>query len=188
MPAVHAVAEKALLSNMLTLAEISMFINEDVYILPKEVLNTVIKSEVDSLELSETEEESLSEFDEPTSSETIIEIPKIPNYNPVLFIIDKPLSGLSEETFNKLVFNALKLKEEDFTVLNQDDITFSKAEQVNSKKIILFGASFTGFQQKYKLHSEGEKLILLADSMDRIAGNKELKTELWLNLQMMFPS
>ena len=188
MLAVLAVAEKALQSNILTLAEISMFINEDVYLLPNEVLNKVINSEVDNLELSETEDESLLEVEELISAEVITEIPKVTNYRSVLFITDKPLAGLSEETFNKLVFNALKLKEEDFTVLNQDDITFSKAEEVNSKKMILFGTSFTGFQQKYKLHTEGEKLILLADSMDRIAGNKELKTELWLNLQMMFPS
>ena len=185
MPAVHVVAEKVLQSNILTLGEISMFINEEVYLLPNEQL-VPVDDYANSIEGEEIQEEEINEL--ATGVLPIIQSPKAINYNPVLFIVDKPLVSVSLETFNKLVYNALKLTDEDFTILNQDDITFSKAEEVSSKKIILFGTSFTGFQQKYKLHTEEDKLVLLADSMDRIAGNKELKTELWRNLQIMFPS
>ena len=173
----------------MTLGEISMFINEDLYLLPNDVLIKSVENPVVEIEpVDDLEEISGEETEEFLIAEPIVEIPKFQTFNNVLFITDKPLAGLSLETFNKLVFNALKLKETDFTILNQDDVTFSTASEISSKKIILFGTSFSGFQQKYKLHTESEKLILLADSMDRISGNKDLKTELWVILQLMFPS
>ncbi len=172
----------------MTIGEISMFIKEDLYLLPNDVHRPGEKPFIETVSLEEHEGLSIEEPEEISVAGPVKEIPKIHVFNNVLFITDKPLSGLASETFNKLVFNALKLKETDFTVLNQDDITFSKAEEINSRKIILFGTSFSGFQQKYKPHKEAEKLILLADSMDRIAHNNDLKKELWLNLQLMFPS
>ncbi|MBC7387724.1 MAG: hypothetical protein H7329_00795 [Opitutaceae bacterium] len=173
---------------MMTLGELSMFINEELYLLANDVLKPIEEATSEIEQAEESEEFLIEEQEEVKILEPVKEIPKSQTFNNVLFITDKPLAGIALETFNKLVFNALKLKDTDFTVLNQDDITFSKADEINSKKIILFGTSFSGFQQKYKLQTVSEKLILLADSMDRIAGNKDLKTELWLNLQLMFPS
>ena len=166
---------------MLTLGVISMFINEEVYLLKNE--------DVSPVTIQEETEDLVEDFVDETEVEEPIVAPVIaPVYNPVLFIVDKPLSGLAEETFNKLVFNALKLTESDFSIQNLENISVAGPEEVNSKKIVLFGTSFSGFSQKYKVHPQGEKIILLADSMERIAADQNLKKELWANLQLMFPA
>ena len=167
---------------MLSIGELSLFLTEDLYLVPGEDLNPTLNALKAESTLEETEEEKAEPFfeEQSHSKEKIV-------FNPVLFITDKPFTGISLETFKNLVNKGLNLSENDFTLINQEEVFFTKPSDVNSTKLILFGTSFTGFSQKYKVHSLQNQLILLADAMERIAENIELKKQLWVQLQLMFP-
>ena len=166
-----------------------MFISEDLYLLPHEVLASDIPilttAIVEVISEPEPEEEETMQQEVVEMKESGIKISVA--YKPVMFITDKPLTGLAEETFKNLVNKGLSLSEDDFSILTEDKVTFANPEEINSKKIILFGTTFTGIQQKYKVHTSENQLILIADSMDKIAQNVELKRLLWAQLQMIFP-
>lgn len=169
---------------MLTLAEISLFIPETMYLVKGEmgfvsVASAIVKKE--EVEETEVEEEVAVE------KEVIATITKKANYNPVLFILDTPLKGASEEMFSNLVGKALSLSEKDYSTLLQDDVLFEKLEEINSNKIISFGVAFSGLTEMYKMKSEKGKLTLYIDSLDKIVREVDLKRQLWAQLQLMFP-
>ena len=169
---------------MLHLGEISLFLTDDVYLINNDIVISQQQTEVGEFE-SENELE-----------ETIVEVPTVSiasskpepiHYNPVLFVFDVQLAGVPEEAFRNLVSKGLGLDEKVYSVITQEHVTFAKPEEVNSKKVILFGVPFSNYQTKYKLISNEKQLILVADSMDKIAENVDLKRQLWAQLQLMFP-
>lgn len=165
---------------MMSLGELSLFLTDDVYLIKNDIPSSIIVEEQDTAPDLETELEVLIETSVPQKKEPV-------KYNPVLFVCDKELAGVSLETFRNLVTKGLMLDEKSYSVLNQDQVSFAGPEEVNSVKIIFFGVQFSGFQTKYKLLKTDKQLVLVADSMDQIAVNVELKKQLWAQLQLMFP-
>jgi hypothetical protein len=139
-----------------------------------------LSSEIIDLDEKEEDSETIKEEKTP-------EVPAKVSYRPVLFISDEVLEGEAETTFRNIVANALKLNEADYSFLLQDDIPFDSLNEVNSVKVILFGVAFSGYQTKYKLESESGKLVLFSDSLKKITQDRDLKLQLWAQLQLMFP-
>lgn len=161
------------------LAELSLFLTDKVYLVKEELGAKAGKSETLALENAEYEEEKPVE--KPEIKKPIV------SYKPVLFVFDKELDVLAEETFRNLVSKGLLLQEDAYSVITQEQVDFSSPNEIASVKVILFGVPFTGYQTKYKMTSNGKQLVLFADSMERIAANVDLKRQLWAQLQMMFP-
>jgi hypothetical protein len=155
---------------MLSIGELSLFMPETLYVLPSDV--------VPQRQPIDIQEEPLP--DEPETETTDIKpvLPKSIPLKDILFVSDVPLQGLALETFQNII-KALLLNEKDFTFLTQEEVFFDNLEFVSSKKIVLFGAAFTGFQTKYKLATAPEKIVLYADPMEKIADNTDLKRQLW---------
>jgi hypothetical protein len=164
------------------IGELSLFLTDDIYLIKGDLIPSLSKAEKPEEEEAdlETELEALIETSLPVAKEPI-------KYNPVLFICEKELAGLALETFKNLVSKALVLDERQYSVITQDQVTFSSPVEVNSFKIVMFGVDFSGFQTKYKVIKTEKQLVLVADSMELIAENKDLKMQLWTQLQLMFP-
>ena len=165
------------------IGELSLFLTDDIYLIKDDVIPLISKMDDKSEEVDadlETELEALIETSLPVAKEPI-------RYNPVLFICEKELGGLALETFKNLVTKGLLLDEKQYSVISQDQVIFAKPEEVNSIKIVMLGVQFSGFQTKYKVVKTEKQLILVADSMELIAENIELKKQLWAQLQLMFP-
>ncbi len=165
---------------MLDLGELCLFLTEDVYLIKNDILGTIVHS-------AEEPEQELEEQIEQKVPEPIVQKKEPIKYKSILFVFDTELTGLSKETFNNLVSKGLALSENDYSAITQEQVSFSKPEEVNSKKVILFDVSFSGYQNKYKLFHSNNQLVLLADSMEKIAANTDLKRQLWAQLQLMFP-
>jgi hypothetical protein len=174
MLAVLVVAEKVLPFSYMQLAELSLFVTDKVYLIKEEF--QVIAPNSDTFLLQNTE------YDE----EKPVEKKSIVSYKAVLFVFDKELDALSEETFKNLVTKGLLLQEGSYSTITQEQVDFSSPNEIASVKVILFGVPFTGYQTKYKMTSNGKQLVLFADSMERIAANVDLKRQLWAQLQLMF--
>ena len=157
------------------LSELSLFLTEKVYLVKEELKANALNCE--SLTVLSTE------FKE----EKPLEIKPIVSYKPIVFVFDKKLNSLSDETFRNLVSKGLLLQEGSYSVIIKEDLDFLNLEEIVSTKVILFGVSFSGFQNKYQVTSKGKQLVLFADSMERIASNVDLKRQLWAQLQLMFP-
>ena len=175
---------------MLSLGELSLFLPDEVYLAKKDPVlpfvapNKSIPKAIVVEEEEESEEEEVVEQATPTKEVA----PQYPlQYPSVLFVVDKPLTGLADETFKNLVNKGLALGEKDFEVIPQEKVNFTKPAEVTSKKIVLFGVPFSGFQTKYKINSSEKQLVLLADPMDKIAETVDLKRQLWAARQLMFP-
>lgn len=170
---------------MLSLGELQLFLTADVYLAKEEPLPKTIAVPVanqqEALEEEEEKEEEL-EVEVPVAAR-----PTAIDFHPILFVLDKPLQGLAEEMFKNLINKALNLSEKDYSVLTQEEVAFTTLDVPSSKKIVLFGVPFSGYQQKYKNTSKDGKLVLLADSLEKIAETVELKRQLWAELQLMFP-
>lgn len=164
------------------IGELSLFLSDDIYLIKDETIPLLAKTaKTEEVEADlETELEALIETSLPVAKEPI-------KYNPVLFICEKELAGLALETFKNLVTKALFLDEKQYSLITQDQVAFSSPEEVNSIKIIMLGVEFSGFQTKYKVIKTEKQLVLVADSMELIAENKDLKMQLWAQLQLMFP-
>lgn len=164
------------------IGELSLFLTDDLYLIKGEatpLIPKMDKQEVDEPDL-ETELEALIETSLPVAKEPV-------KYNPVLFICEKELEGLALETFKNMVTKALFLDEKHYSFITQDQVAFSSPDEVNSIKIVMLGVDFSGFQTKYKILKTENQLVLVADSMELIATNKDLKMLLWTQLQLMFP-
>lgn len=159
----------------LNLAEISLFIPEEVYLIKNEPL--IIESSSEG-----PDEDLIEEVKAP-----ILKKVEKPSYKSILFLTEEPLKGSASETFTNITSKALGLTEENYTLLTQDQITFDKVEELNSQKIVSFGIPFSGYSTKYKINSFESKLYLYADSLDKIAQEVDLKRQLWAQLQLMFP-
>ena len=164
------------------IGELSLFLIDDIYLIKDDNILQNLKKEVqEEIDTDlETELEALIESSLPISKEPI-------KYNSVLFICEKELGGLALETFKNLVSKALVLDEKQYSVITQDQVVFSSPEEVNSIKIVMLGVDFSGFQTKYKVLKTERQLVLVADSMELISENKDLKMQLWTQLQLMFP-
>lgn len=164
------------------IGELSLFLTDDIYLIKDDIIPLISKTDIlEEVEADlETELEALIETSLPVAKEPI-------KYNPVLFICEKELAGLALETFKNLVTKALFLDEKQYSFITQDQVAFSSPEEVNSVKIIMLGVEFSGFQAKYKVLKTEKQLVLVADSMELIAENKDLKMQLWAQLQLMFP-
>jgi len=161
----------------LNLTELSLFISENVYLIKEE------EAYSHPIKLDEKEVEDPIEIKETTISQ---KKPK-PTYKSILFLTDAPLKDSAAETFNNIAGKALGLSENDYTLLSQDQVDFDGLDEPNSQKIISFGIPFSGHVTKYKNHSLENKLFLYADSLEKIAQDVELKRQLWVQLQLMFP-
>ena len=164
------------------IGELSLFLTDHIYLIKDDVVSLIAKTDkLEELEPDlETELEALIETSLPVAKEPI-------KYNPVLFICEKELAGLALETFKNLVTKGLLLDEKQYSVINQEQVSFAKPEEVNSIKIVMLGVHFSGFQTKYKVQKTEKQLVLVVDSMELIAENIELKKQLWAQLQLMFP-
>jgi len=166
--------------NDFSLAEISLFITENIYLVKEEAM------EAKAIKIEETEEEDQIDIKEPEVPLTKV-TKAIPSYKSILFLTDEALKDSAAETFTNIAEKALGLSEEEYTLLSQDQITFEGLEEVKSQKIISFGIPFSGYATKYKNHSTPNKLFLYADPLEKIAQNVDLKRQLWTQLQLMFP-
>jgi hypothetical protein len=172
---------------MLELGELSLFLTEDIYLIKEDTVPVVAPIPATPL-VEETEPEAeLEEVIAETPAPVVPPKATPIHYNPVLFVFDKELTGVPEETFKKLVNNGLVLDEKSYSVITQEQVDFTKPEEVNSTKIVLFDVPFSGYHTKYKVASNDKQLILFVDSMERIAENQDLKRQLWTQLQLMFP-
>jgi hypothetical protein len=164
------------------IGELSLFLTDDIYLIKDDTAVVIPKTELQEEDRTdlETELEALIETSLPVAKESI-------RYNPVLFICENELTGLALETFKNLVTKALVLDEKQYSLITQDQVTFSNPTEVNSQKIVMLGVQFSGFQTKYIVIKNEKQLVLVADTMELIAENKDLKMQLWVQLQLMFP-
>ena len=154
------------------------FLGQDIYVINEESSEYSVKSE--------------TQIEPPQVQEKTIEYSGS-NSKGVLVIIEK---NIPEEEMSLLdnILKSIRLSREEIALLQNDSNFLERVEgleEINSNMIISFGVS-TGksrlldIQTKYAPTTVQEKTVIMADTLQLINKEKDLKRKLWNCLQELF--
>jgi hypothetical protein len=108
--------------------------------------------------------------------------------------VENPIAAIQESLFLKLIENGLKLKMEQFLfvdITNRQERISSLKKSIDIQKCFLFGVKEAEIGINfdiplYSLITVGETEFLKADTPEVLEQEKQLKNQLWKQLQIAF--